>query len=156
RAIVSGIQPSLPALQVQYADFAAWRRRSIEGASLENELTFWRKKLEGAPPAIVLPTDKSLSDSSNAKAGHVSLQIPAQLTQAILHFGHHDGTTPFMVLMTALAITLRKWTDQRDMVIGTVVAGRNRREVENVIGCFMNFLPLRIPINGTEAGCEIL
>jgi amino acid adenylation domain-containing protein/FkbH-like protein len=157
RAIIGGAaQPALASLPVQYADFAAWRRRCIDGASIENELTFWRKKLDGAPRAIALPTDKSLSDTSNAKAGHLSLQIPAELTQSILQFGRHDGATPFMVLMTALAITLRKWTDQRDMVIGTVVAGRNRRELENVIGCFMNFLPLRISINGTETGREIL
>src|SRR5262249_17055641 len=117
RAIVSGIQPSLPALPVQYADFAAWRRRSIDGASIENELTYWRKKLDGGRPAMALATDKSLADISNAKAGHVSLQIPAPLTQSILQFGRHDGTTPFMVLMTALAVTLRKWTDQRDMVV---------------------------------------
>jgi amino acid adenylation domain-containing protein/FkbH-like protein len=157
RAIIGrSAQPSLPALPVQYADFAAWRRRSIDGTAIENELTFWRKKLDGALPAIALPTDNSISDIPTGKAGHVSLQMPPQLSQSILQFGRRDGTTPFVVLMTALAITLRKWTDQRDMVIGTVVAGRNRRELENIIGCFMNFLPLRISINGSETGREIL
>jgi amino acid adenylation domain-containing protein/FkbH-like protein len=149
-------QASLPPLRVQYADYAAWRSRSIEAVPLENELTFWRSKLDGAPPAIALPTDKSICGIPSGKAGHVNVQIAPQLTQAILQFGRQDGTTPFMVLMTALAITLRKWTGQRDMVIGTVVAGRNRRELENVIGCFMNFLPLRISIEGTETGREIL
>jgi amino acid adenylation domain-containing protein/FkbH-like protein len=156
-AIVGKVaQPALPPLSVQYADFAEWRRRSIEGALLENELSFWKKKLDGAPSAIALPIDKSASEIPNGKAGHASLQLAAPLAQAVLQFGRQDGTTPFMVLMTALAITLRKWTGQQDMVIGTVVAGRNRRELESVIGCFMNFLPLRIPIQGTETGREIL
>ena len=156
-AMIGGAaEASLPALPVQYADFAAWRRRCIDSVPLENKVTFWKNKLHGAPPAIALPTDNSVSDVPSAKAGHVNLQFPPELTRKILHFGRHDGTTPFMVLMTALAITLRKWTGQRDMVIGTVVAGRSRRELENVVGCFMNFLPLRIPIDGTEKGCEIL
>jgi amino acid adenylation domain-containing protein/FkbH-like protein len=157
RAIVSGSpEPALPPLSVQYADFAAWRRESLQGISLEKEIDFWKEKLEGAPPAIAIPTDSSASSNPDGKAGHVNIEFPTPLTQAILKFGHQDGTTPFVVLMTALAITLQKWTNQRDMVIGTVVAGRNRRELENVIGCFMNFLPLRILIQGTQTGREVL
>src|SRR5260370_36445821 len=123
---------------------------------MENDLSNGRTNRRGARPAIALPNDPSASNIPNGNAGHVNLQFPAPLTEAILQFGRQDGTTPFVVLMTALAITLRKWTGQPDMVIGTVVAGRNRRELENMIGCFMNFLPLRIPIQGTETGREIL
>jgi len=157
RGIIGGVpQPELPPLPVQYPDFAAWRRRSTQGVSLETELNFWKKKLDGAPPAIALPTDPSVSGVPNGQAGHVRIEFPVPLAKAVLQFGHQDGTTPFVVLMTALAIALRRWTGQRDMVVGTVVAGRNRRELENVIGCFMNFLPVRIPVEGSESGREIL
>jgi FkbH-like protein len=157
RAFNSGLpQSGLPALPIQYADFAAWCRHSFQGVVLEDDINFWKTKLDGAPTTIALPVDRAASDVPNGKAGQVSYQFSAPLTQAILQFGRQDGTTPFILLMAALAITLRKWTDQRDMVIGTVVAGRDRRELENVIGCFMNFLPLRIPIQGTETGREVL
>ena len=157
RAILYSVpQPALPPLPVQYADFAAWRRQSLQGVALEKEIDFWKKKLEGAPPSIAIPAGLSASSNADGKAGHINVQIPTSLTEAIVHFGHQDGTTPFVVLMTALAITLQKWTNQHDMVIGTVVAGRNRRELENVIGCFMNFLPLRIAIQSAESGREVL
>jgi amino acid adenylation domain-containing protein/FkbH-like protein len=156
RGIIAEVPRSVPPLPVQYADFAAWRRRSIQGFPHESELNFWKNKLAEAQPRIEFPGADSASSTPNGKAGHVSMQFAAPLAKRILKFGRRDGMTPFIVLMTALAITLRKWTGQKDMVIGTVVAGRNRRELENVIGCFMNFLPVRIPIEGTETGREIL
>src|ERR1051326_5791775 len=74
------------------------------------------------------------------------------MPEAVKKLSPGEGGTPFQALMAALGITLHKWAGQDDMVIGTVVAGRERREVENVIGCFMNFLPVRIQISGAESG----
>ncbi len=157
RAIAKGEPiPPLPPLQVQYADFAAWRRKTLQGEFLDAELNYWKKKLAGAPAAIALPSDRMRNGTLAANGGYVTVRFPESIADAVLKFGRQDGMTPFIVVMAALAITLRKWTGQDDMVIGTVVAGRNRRELENVIGCFMNFLPLRIPIQGTETGREIL
>src|SRR5260370_5345773 len=97
RAVLSGSpQPALPPLPVQYADFAAWRRESLQGISLEKEIEFWKEKLEGARPALAIPGDRSASSNPEGKAGHVSIQLPTPLTEAILKFGHQDGATPFV------------------------------------------------------------
>ncbi len=135
--------PELPALPTSSTlDFAQWQRSWMRGAALDHELGYWREKLAGAPPALELPTDHSRSTSH--AAGHHSVSLPDYLVADILACSRREGGTPFMVVLAALAVTLQKWTGQTDMVIGTVAAGRNRRETENLIGCFMNFLPLRV------------
>src|SRR5262249_22669586 len=85
-----------------------------------------------------------------------TLTLTQELTSILAEFAQQQGVTPFMILMAALAITLHKWSQQQDLVIGTVVSGRSRREVENLIGCFMNFLPMRAKFKWTEPGQEIL
>ncbi|MEY2427784.1 MAG: polyketide synthase PksN, partial [Verrucomicrobiota bacterium] len=149
-------RPELARLPVQYADFAQWQRKWMQGAVLHEELAYWKAKLAGAPSAVDLPADRSEPDQPTRMAEQLALQIPAKLTDALVQMSQRDGTTPFIVLMTALAITLHKWSAQKDLVLGTVVAGRNQREIEKLIGCFMNFLPIRTKIRGTETAREIL
>jgi HAD superfamily phosphatase (TIGR01681 family) len=88
-------------------------------------------------------------------AGRRTLLLSPEAAAAIANSGH-SGITPFMVLLAAIAVTLRKWCSQDDIVIGTVVAGRTYQAIENVIGCFMNFLPIRTRLNGMETGAEVL
>src|ERR1051325_5489864 len=76
--------------------------------------------------------------------------------QAAAELGRREGLTPFMILLAALDITLHKWTGQQDLVVGTVVAGRNRRELESAIGSFVNFLPLRGRLDGGATGQQLL
>jgi amino acid adenylation domain-containing protein/FkbH-like protein len=147
---------NLPELPVQYADFAHWQRNWMTGEVLEKELVFWKERLMGAPAALELPTDHLEPEQPTRKAGRFTLQFPEGFAASVLELSQREGSTPFMVLMSALTITLHQWTTQQDMVIGTVVAGRNRRELENVIGCFMNFLPIRARISEAENGQQIL
>ncbi len=70
--------------------------------------------------------------------------------------GRREGCTPFMTMTTALAIALHQWSRQPEFVLGTVIAGRNRREIEPLIGCFMNFLPLRVKLSAHDSGLEVL
>ncbi|HPU55900.1 MAG TPA: amino acid adenylation domain-containing protein, partial [Verrucomicrobiota bacterium] len=147
--------PALPGLPVQYADFAHWKRQSLHGVALDRELRFWTERLAGAPPSIALPPDP-VGNAAERRAERKTLRLPAGITDRITALSQRESTTPFAVLFTALAITLEKWTRQHDMVIGTVVAGRNRREIENVIGCFMNFLPIRTHVAGQESGLDLL
>ena len=148
--------PTLPELPIQCVDFAHWQRGWLQGAVLENELGHWRKTLAGAPTSIQLPADHSEAAAPTRQAGQRSVLFAADFGNALTALCQREGSTPFMVCLTALAITLQKWTQQSDLIIGTVVAGRNQRELENVIGCFMNFLPLRTRINGNETGRELL
>jgi amino acid adenylation domain-containing protein/FkbH-like protein len=157
RALVAGeALPKLPELPVQYADFAAWQRKNMDGEMLKAESAFWKQKLAGAPAALELPTDHVERSEQSLKAGVSTLQINAGLSSALGQFSQAEGSTPFHSLMAALVMTLHKWTSQRDIVIGTVVAGRNRKEIENVIGCFMNFLPVRVKLSEEETANEVL
>jgi non-ribosomal peptide synthetase component F len=99
-----------------------------------------------------LPTDKVVEHAAPNEAARRVVQFSPEITDSLNEFCRKLGCTPFMVFLTALGITLRQWTKQRDLVLGTVVAGRNRQELENVIGCFMTFLPLRLKISDDETG----
>jgi amino acid adenylation domain-containing protein/FkbH-like protein len=143
----------LPQLPVQYADYADWQRQALAGDALENELNYWKSTLAGAPPAIRFPGEHNRPGDSH-KAERLSLEFSEDFVQSMSRLSQENGTTPFTLLMAALAATLWRWTGQQDLVIGTVVAGRGRREIENLIGCFMNFLPVRLkvaPDRGVEA-----
>jgi amino acid adenylation domain-containing protein/FkbH-like protein len=158
RAFAAGSPaPELPPLPVQYADFAHWQRKWMQGAKLEQELAYWKGKLNGAPASVTLPVDQAepAADASG-RAGRLVEKFPPATAEALGAFSHHENATPFMVLMAALAITFEKWARQQDMVFGTVVAGRTRHEVENVIGCFMNFLPIRVQVSDDDTGRELI
>jgi amino acid adenylation domain-containing protein/FkbH-like protein len=149
--------PQSQELPVQYVDFALWQREWMQDAKLEGELAYWKNKLEGAPGSVKFPMDPAVtSKSSPGRAGRVTQTFLPATAEALATFSYRENATPFMALMTALAITFEKWASQKDLVIGTVVAGRTRREVENVIGCFMNFLPIRTEVSDDETGETLL
>ncbi|PWU11731.1 MAG: hypothetical protein C5B50_22825 [Verrucomicrobia bacterium] len=151
-----GVVPKIADLQFQYPDFAVWERNRLQGEVLAEAMGYWKEQLSGAPPAIDLPADRpSQTQPSNRAAQHSQVLGP-ELAAGVLEISRRENLTPFIVLLTALDITLQKWTGQQDLVVGTVVAGRTRREFESVIGCFMNFLPIRAKIAGTETGAEML
>jgi amino acid adenylation domain-containing protein/FkbH-like protein len=151
-----GPAPQLPELSVQYADFARWQRAWMQGASLDDELRYWKEKLSGMPARVDLPIDHLETAGTTSAAARRTVYFSKQLLAETSQLAQREGGTTFMVLMAALAVTLHKWTGQTDMVLGTVVAGRCRREIENLIGCFMNFLPLCAKVSGAETGREIL
>ncbi len=147
-------KPALRKLPVQYADYAQWQQQWMQGTVLENQLAWWKECLGGAPPSIELPCDHYPAPEPFACAA-VSTSLPSALLEAMQDYCRREGVTPFMTLLTALAITLHRWTEQADLVIGTVVAGRNRRELENMVGCFMNFLPLRIKLSPGQGSRQL-
>jgi amino acid adenylation domain-containing protein/FkbH-like protein len=155
QAVSDGSMPDVPSLPVQYADFSYWQRGFMTGPILEQELDYWKRSLHGVPSRVELPTKRNESVSRGGKAGRRTFTLRSEIMASIADSGH-GGTTPFMVLLAALAVTLRKWCSQDDIVIGTVVAGRKYEAIENVIGCFMNFLPIRVRLNGMETGGEVL
>ncbi len=156
-ALASGASaPKLADLPVQYVDFVHWHRQLLQGPILEALRSYWTKQLGGAPASTDLPADFDAQSETPRKAARRALLLEPGLLAALTDLGHRENATPFMVLMAALAITLRKWTGQTDLVIGTVVAGRTRKELEGVVGCFMNFLPIRARVLGSESGQQIL
>ncbi|HZR16253.1 MAG TPA: amino acid adenylation domain-containing protein [Verrucomicrobiae bacterium] len=157
-AMTSGSPTTCSRLAVQYSDFADWQRDEIKGASLEKHMCFWKRVLAGAPRAITWPAiapERAAVHASKA-AGRSAITLPDQSISVGTKVLRARGVTPFMALLGALAVTLYKWTRVADLVIGTVVAGRSRREFEALIGCFMNFLPLRIRLSASQSAAEML
>ena len=124
------------------------------GAVVARHLDFWKRALAGTPENINLPSDFGPDKDSVAKAGRRRLLLNTTLVSAMTEFAQRERTTPFMLLMSSLAVTLHKWTGQNDLTIGTVVAGRTRREMESMLGCFMNFLPIRTRVTETQSSKE--
>jgi amino acid adenylation domain-containing protein len=151
RALPQFVPPSL-----QYADFAYWQRQVFRGEVVERELEYWGDKLKGAPPTISFPDAGSRARVRGKTANRSSLDVPARLAAAAQGLAQAHRATPFIVLLTALALALQRVTGQSDLVIGTVVAGRTDQEFENVPGCFMNFVPLRIRLAEAAAPQQAL
>ncbi len=156
KASVQGQSAVLPALAIQYADYATWQQQVLQGETLDSELKFWKQKLAGAPGSVALPLDHTAPPKVRFRGGTQSLLLPKTFQAKLVSFCNEHQTTPFMAMLSALYVLLYRWTRQSDLVLGTVLAGRTRRETENLIGCFMNFLPLRAKLNFEQSGVDLL
>jgi amino acid adenylation domain-containing protein/FkbH-like protein len=152
RALLEGKPSPLNALSIQYADFSRWQREYFTGEIPEVRLRYWQERLTGAPPRIDLPLDRPDAFARIRPARHYSLQLSPALTQRLQEFRPSRETTLFTTLLTALKILLFRWTGQKDLTVGTVVSGRDRVEIEPLIGCFINFLALRSRVFPEETG----
>jgi amino acid adenylation domain-containing protein len=157
-AATEGRPARLPALPIQYADFALWQRERLAGERLDRELAHWRERLAGAPEVLDLPTDRprrSLPAASPARGGQRPFALPAATWAELTRFARRQGETPFMPLLAAFAALLARESGQRDMVIGSPIANRNRFEIEGLIGFFANTLALRLDLAGDPTFAEL-
>jgi amino acid adenylation domain-containing protein len=142
-AFSAGRPSPLPAPRLHYADFACWQRRWLEGEALGPLRDYWRRHLAGAPPVLWLPLDRPRRPRRTAKAGYEPILLPPRLAAGIRELGQRAGATPFMVLLAAFKALLARTTAQTDLTVGSLIANRNRPEIEGVIGFFVNTLALR-------------
>lgn len=150
-------EPSLlPELEVQYADFAVWQREQLQGETLERDLTFWKEQLTGAPPLLELPTDHPRPQVQTYRGAAESFELSPELSQRLKALSQHRGTTMFMFFLAAFQTFLHRYTDQDDIVVGTTIAGRERSEIEPLIGFFVNMLALRTDCSGNPKFTELL
>ncbi|WP_164003075.1 condensation domain-containing protein, partial [Pyxidicoccus caerfyrddinensis] len=155
-AFASGLPSPLPSLPLQYADFAAWQRQWLQGAELEEQLTWWRHQLEGAPQELELPTDRPRTHRTMPRGAHAPIVLPRALSEALDALCLREGLTPFMFLLAAFQLLLSRYSGQDDLCVGTPVAGRNRAELEGLVGFFLNTLVLRTRLDGDPTGRELL
>lgn len=158
--LYSGLSTGKPVrltdLPIQYADFSVWQQENMSGAALKGHLDYWKAKLAGAPPAVALPASPTPL-APHAPGGDVrSIVLPRRFKDQVDAFSQQHGGSSFMTMTAALDLLLWLWTGQEDLVIGTVSAGRTRREVEGLIGCFMNFLPLRTRVSPAGTALDLL
>ena len=134
---------TLPDLPIQYADFAAWQRGWLQGERLEEQLSYWRTQLADAPPLLELPTDRPRPTFKTFHGADICLSLSRDLSAGISRLSRREGATVFMTLLAAFSTLLYRYSGQRDILIGTPIANRNRAETESLIGFFINTLVLR-------------
>ncbi|MEP7010069.1 MAG: amino acid adenylation domain-containing protein [Acidobacteriota bacterium] len=138
----------LPELRVQYADFSQWQRSFLDEEVLAEQIAFWRGRLAGLPPRLELPTDRPRPAAQSFRGASRNVEISADLARRLELLSRGEGATLFMTLMAGFQAVLALYGGQRDLAVGTPVAGRNRLETEGLIGFFVNTLVLRGDLSG--------
>ncbi len=154
-AFADGRPSPLPAPTVQYADFAVWQRRWLAGEALERQLAFWRRQLAGVPPVMDLPFDHPRPAVETFRGGVAGFTVPPALADRLRALGRELGATFSMTALAAFDLLLSRYTGRDDVVVGSAVANRNRRETEGLIGFFVNILVLRADVSGDPTFMEL-
>ncbi|MGH9763823.1 MAG: non-ribosomal peptide synthetase, partial [Blastocatellia bacterium] len=156
RAFVDGTRSILDDPAIAYPEFAVWQRNWLQGHYLESELDYWKRQLYGASSTLTLPVDRPrpvVADVGGARQFH---PLPAELCDRLRVLSRREGTTLFMTLLAIYGALLGRYTAQEDFLVGTVIAGRNQPEIENVIGLFVNTLVLRLDLMRKPSFAEVL
>ncbi|RFA24303.1 hypothetical protein B7R25_17010, partial [Subtercola boreus] len=140
----------LPALQIQYPDYAVWQREWISGERQALQARYWSSELADAPALLALPTDRSRPAQQSFAGAHVDIWLDPELSRQLKVLSLRYGTTLFMTILAAWASLLSRLSGQEDIVIGTPVANRARTEVEGLIGFFVNTLALRVDLSESQ------
>ncbi len=156
-AAYSSDHPSpLAELPIQYVDYAIWQRTWLQGTELERQLAYWKQQLSGAPAALELPTDFPRPAMQSYRGSSQELALSAELTQGLQALSRREGVTLFKTLLAAWQVLLARYSGQEDVVVGSPIAGRNRTDVEGLIGIFVNTLVLRTELSGNPTFRQLL
>ncbi len=154
-AYQEGVPATLSPLPFQYADFALWQRKQLEGSLLDKGIHYWKQKLKDLSP-LELPADYPSPAVQSIKGGVRTFSIQKDLADRIAALAQKQGATLFMTLLAAFKLLLFKKTSQQDLCVGTANAGRQLRETEKLIGYFINPLPIRSTLSATTSFNEFL
>jgi amino acid adenylation domain-containing protein len=146
----------LSELPVQYADYAIWQRHWLQGEELQEHLNYWRKRLAGAPPQLLLPTDRARPAVASFNGGVFRFDMPVTLRVALEELARHEGATLFMVVLAAYQILLSRYSGQQDVVVGSGIAGRTHAQADELIGFFVNMMSLRTDLSGNQSFRQLL
>jgi len=150
-------EPSpLAELPLQFADFAHWQRQWLRDQALEAELSYWRQRLEGTPALLELPTDRPRPAVQTYRGTREHLRLPKALSESLKALNRQEKVTMFMTLLSAFKVILFQYTDQPDIVVGSVVANRTRANLDRVMGPLTNILALRTDLAGNPSFRELL
>jgi amino acid adenylation domain-containing protein len=155
-AFSAGEPSPLAELPLQYADFAAWQHEETVTKSLDAQLAYWKRQLNGAPAALELPTDRPRPLQMTHAGADEWCDVTRHLTEKLNELSHSEGATLFMTLFAAFLTLLHRYTGQPDILLGTAIAGRNHAQIENLIGFFINNVVLRTDLSGNPTFRELL
>ncbi|MFJ8044023.1 amino acid adenylation domain-containing protein [Kitasatospora sp. NPDC096147] len=154
-AELAGRAAELPELPVQYGDLAVWERERLTGAFAEEQISYWRAQLAGAPELLELPTDRPRPASQAFRGELENVALTPEVSRLVLEYARRSGATPFMVLLAAFDAVLHRYTGSEDIVVGTPASTREP-ETEGLIGCFVNAVPLRTSLAGDPSFAELV
>jgi amino acid adenylation domain-containing protein len=154
-AFAAGRPSPLPELPLQYVDYAIWQRQWLQGEILQDQVRYWKEQLAGAP-VLQLQTDRVRPALQSFAGSHHSFTLALPLVRALKALSHEEGATLFMTLLAGFCALLCRYSDQEDIVVGSYVAGRNRADLEKLIGFFINTIVLRVDASGNPPFREIL
>lgn len=161
RSRVHGQAPDLTPLPMQYADYALWQHRTWATADephspAAQELDWWRDQLAGLPAALDPPTLRARPSQPTLAAGHLTVSIDDEITDALRELARGHRVTPYLVLHAAMAATLAKWSGATDVAIGTPVAGRGAADLDDLVGVFINTVVIRTAVAPDATFTELL
>jgi amino acid adenylation domain-containing protein len=155
-AFSAGESSPLPELPIQYVDFSAWQREVLTGEVLEAETSYWRDRLAGGSPPLLLPADRRRATVQGFQAGAGSILLPAAVTEGVRKLSRQHSASLYMTLLAAWKALLSRVTGEEDVLLGAPIANRNRAETEGLIGFFLNTLVLRTDVSGDPGFQELL
>ncbi|HEX2092453.1 MAG TPA: amino acid adenylation domain-containing protein, partial [Longimicrobiaceae bacterium] len=155
-AFARGEPSPLPELPVQFADFAVWQRRVMEGERARGDLEYWKKKLSGSDPVLQLVTDRPRPPVMSFRGATIRVRIPPAASRAARAFGRENGVTLYMTLLAAFEALMQRYTEQEDFCVGGGVANRGLRETEQLIGMIVNTVALRARLGEVSTFRELV
>ncbi|UKD56908.1 amino acid adenylation domain-containing protein [Amycolatopsis sp. FU40] len=148
--------PELPELAVQYPDFAVWQRDLAGTPEFARQLDHWREHLRDAPRLSALPLDRPRQAKRDHRGAWHDFVVPAAVLDDLRALARAHNCTLFMVVFAAFSVLLSRSAGQDDLVIGSPITGRGRPELEDLVGFFVNTLPLRADLSGDPAFADLL
>jgi amino acid adenylation domain-containing protein len=155
-ARIHGRIPKLPSLPIQYADYADWQQKWLEGETRQKQLCYWLEQLKQPLPILELPTDYHHPAVQTYRGRRDSLTLNSRLTNDLRQLSYREGKTLFMTLFAAFNVLLHRYTRQEDLIIGSPIANRTREEIEPLIGFFVNTVALRTNLSGNPTFRDLL
>ena len=142
--------------EIQYSDFAEWQSQHFRGDVFEKDLIYWKKLLSPTLPSLEIPTDSKRPAKPSFRGCKESFLLSKKVAEEITEFAQENECTLFMIVLSAYAVLLQAYTGMDEFVIGTPVAGRDRKEIEKLIGCFVNMLVLRMNLSENPSLITVL
>jgi len=155
-ALYSGRGETLPEPGLHYADYVEWQRTALTDEALAPQIQHWRTELAGALTVLELPTDHRVGPDATGRGETVRVPVPPALTAGLAIAAASHGATLFMLALAAWAVLLNRLTGSDDLLIATPVANRHHGGFEDVIGFFVNTLPLRCRLDGNPTVAELI
>jgi natural product biosynthesis luciferase-like monooxygenase protein/amino acid adenylation domain-containing protein len=170
-SFITGRPSTLEALPIQYADFTVWQREWLqrpvtsnrqsigdgqEQTLLASQITYWKEQLDGPLPALELPLDHPRPPLQTFHGAHQTISIPEQVMEKLKALSEREGASLFMTLLASFQVLLARHSGQKDILVGSPIAGRTRAEAEALIGFFVNMLALRTDLSGNPSFQEVL